>query len=98
MTVRSSQRTFAFAALDGVAVGVGVAIGVALATWLTAAWGTGAPGPASLDVSSDLLAVPLLAGLVAGFLVFAVSSIARGVRSARSARVAHGDEGDAAQD
>lgn len=92
MSVRPVGRGLGRAAADGAAWGVGVAIGVAVATWVTAAWGTGAPGPASLDPGSDLLAVPVAAGLVVGVVVFAISFIVGRVSASRAAHDADGEE------
>ncbi len=44
---------------------VGVAIGVALGGWLTVVGGSGAPGTSALDVTHDLVVVPVISGLVA---------------------------------
>jgi hypothetical protein len=43
--------------------GVGAAIGVAVGGWLTAVGGAGAPGVESLDLTEDVLLLPLLTGL-----------------------------------
>ena len=53
---------------------VGIAIGVALGGWLTVVGGSGAPGVTSLDVTHDLIVVPLLSGLVA-FIVLLVARV-----------------------
>ncbi len=47
---------------------VGAAIGVAAGGWLTVVGGAGTPGVESLDLTEDLLVLPVLAGLA----VFAV--------------------------
>lgn len=87
MAGRASTRAgVARAVRDGVAWSLGVAAGVALAAWVTASWGTGAPGPGSLDVRFDLFAVPVASGLAAGAAVFLVSLTARLIASARAAR------------
>jgi len=39
--------------------GVGAAIGVALGGWLTVVGGSGAPGSGGLDVSTDLVVLPV---------------------------------------
>lgn len=82
----SRGERVARAARDGVAWALGVAAGVALAAWVTASWGTGAPGPGSLDVRFDLFAVPIVSGLAAGVAVFLGSVAVRLIAGARAAR------------
>ncbi len=41
---------------------LGVAIGVALGGWLTVVGGSGVPGSGSLDITHDLIVLPLISG------------------------------------
>ncbi len=52
---------------------VGVSLGVALGGWLTVVGGSGTPGAASLDVTHDVIVLPLVAGIA----VFAVLFVGR---------------------
>ncbi len=58
------------AALWSATWAIGVAIGVALGGWLTLVGGSGAPGTASLDVTHDLVVLPLISGFVAFVVLF----------------------------
>lgn len=49
---------------------VGVALGVALGGWLTLVGGSGAPGTASLDVTHDVIVLPLIVGGAAFVVIF----------------------------
>ncbi len=73
------------AALWATTWGLGVALGVALGGWLTVVGGVGMPGVASLDITEDLIILPLLAGgvvFVVHFLGQAVVSVLRRRRTA----------------
>lgn len=66
--------------------GVGAAIGVALGGWLTVVGGgAGAPGVEALDLTEDLLLLPLLAGGVVFGVHLAGQLLVALVRRARSA-------------
>lgn len=49
-------------ALWGATWAVGVTLGVALGGWLTVVGEAGAPGGAALDLSTDVIGLPLAAG------------------------------------
>lgn len=67
------RESIGWAAFWSATWAVGVTLGVALGGWLTLVGGSGAPGAASLDVTHDVIALPLIAGAV----VFAVLFIGR---------------------
>ena len=68
--------------------GVGVAIGVAVGGWLTVVGGAGAPGAESLDIMSDVVLLPLVAGGAVFCLHLAGSAITALVRRSRAPRPA----------
>lgn len=74
------------AVLWSVSWGVGVALGVMLGAWLTAVGGAGAPGPESLEVTSDLVALPAVAGGVVAGLHFAFQLVVAALRGRAIAR------------
>ena len=64
--------------------GVGVAAGVALGAVLTIVSGSGAPGLAGLDVTSDLVLIPLACGAAVFLVHFAFSVAIGAVKRART--------------
>ena len=66
--------------------GVGVAVGVALGGWLTVTGGAGAPGAGSLDVTEDLVVLPLLVGGVVFGVHLAGQFLVSRIRAIRASR------------
>lgn len=66
--------------------GVGVAIGVALGGWLTVTGGAGAPGAGSLDMTEDLVVLPLLVGGVVFAVHFVGQFLVSRIRLIRASR------------
>ena len=71
--------------------GVGVAIGVALGGWLTVVGGAGTPGVEALDLTQDMIVLPVIAGSV----VFVLHLLGQGIVTlARRTRAPHEPDSD----
>lgn len=66
--------------------GLGVALGVALGGWLTLVGGAGTPGAEGLDLLSDLVVFPILAGTAVAVLHLAGQLLASALRGRSVAR------------
>ena len=77
--------------------GVGVAIGVALGGWLTVVGGAGTPGVEALDLTQDVIVLPIIAGSIVFFLHLLVQGVVVLVRRARTPRGPDGDDQDGEQ-
>lgn len=75
---------------------VGAALGVALGAWLSVVGAAGAPGTGELDVASELVMTPVLAGVVV-FVAYLVGAALVGALRSRRDR-ANADKGPAADE
>lgn len=93
----SAGARFARALFWAATWGVGVAIGVALGGWLTVVGGAGTPGVEALDLTQDVVVLPVIAGSI----VFVIHLLGQGivamVRRARAPRSPDGDDQDSEQ-
>ena len=71
--------------------GAGVAIGVAAGGWLTVVGGAGAPGTESLDLTDDLIVLPLIVGSVVTTVHLVGGLLLSGLRGLRASNP-HGDD------
>ncbi len=73
---------------------IGVAIGVALGGWLTVVGSAAAPGVAALDLTEDLVVLPLAAAGVTFVIHLTGQAIAHVIRGRGSRSSSDGHDGD----
>lgn len=82
--------------LQALSWGVGVGLGVAAGAYLTSVSGSGAPGPASLDVF-ETVQLPVASGLVTIVVVYVIARVIGAIRLGLSSRQGNERESDDSQ-